>query len=305
MSPRTQPRQQAGSVRCPACESTHTTVGPKSHTQFQIVARCRSCGACWLADAPRLPATLSVDEVPENYVDTWVDNKRETVGTHEWKRQLEWLGSELQGVERPRLYDVGAGDGEFLALARDEFGFEVGGNDILEGAILTAKRRYAVDLDLGDLSTLTGTREVDAVTMWCVLAHTDHGDAMVGDVASLLKPGGVLFLQTPHRTLADRVLIGAKSVTGGRWSRLSDRRLAIHHRILHTRRSVTALLERHGFVDVQVQPQARYSLSSEAYLASLRTPQWALPPAAKAMDLAVRGPLAPRIVLDVRARKRS
>ena len=52
-----------------------------------------------------------------------------------------------------------------------------------------------------------------------------------------------------------------------------------------------------------MEPRARYSLSSEAYLASLRTPEWALRPATKAMDLAVRSPLAPRIVLDVRARK--
>jgi hypothetical protein len=144
---------------------------------------------------------------------------------------------------------------------------------------------------------------VDAVTMWCVLAHTNDGPGMVAGAADLLKPGGILFVQTPHRTFADRLFIGAKSATQGRVSRLSDRRLAVHHRILHTRRSITALLERHGFVDIEVQPQARYSLSSEAYLASMRTPSWALGPASKVMDLAVQSPLAPRIVLDVRARK--
>ena len=290
-------------TRCPACASTNTSRGPASRRNEQVVVRCRSCGACWLVNMATPPATFTLDDLPEDYVDTWVDNKRESVGTGEWRRQLRWIAGELHDVEHPRVYDVGAGDGEFLALARDEFGFEVGGNDILEGAILVAKRRYGVDLDLGDLNTLGDRPKVDAVTMWCVLAHTTDGEGMVAGVANLLEPGGILFLQTPHRTFADRLFIGAKSATSGRVSRLSDRRLAVHHRILHTRRSITALLERHGFVDIEVEPQARYSLSSEAYLASLRTPGKALRPAAKVMDLAVRSPLAPRIVLDVRARK--
>lgn len=263
---------------------------------------CRSCGAAWLTNPPADQTSYSVDEVAEDYVDVWVDNKRETVGTGEWRKQLDWLREVLGGTDA-EVYDIGAGDGEFLALARDEYGFRVGGNDILEGAVLTAKKRYAVDLDLGDLSTLEDRAKVDAVTMWCVLAHTSDADGMVSGVASILKPGGRLFIQTPHRTAADRAFIGAKNVSGGRWSRLSDRRLAVHHRMLHTSRSVTALLQRHGFTDIEVTPKARYSLSSEAYLASLKTPRWALGPASKAMDLAITGPLAPRIVLDVRARK--
>ena len=290
---------------CPACESRDVRPGPPSRRNEHVVVRCRSCGACWLVNAPAPPPTFTLEDLPEDYVDTWVDNKRESVGTGEWERQLRWLQEQLRDVERPRVYDIGAGDGEFLALARDRFGFDVGGNDILEGAILVAKRRYGIDLDLGDLGALRDVPRVDAVTMWCVLAHTADGPSMVAGAADLLKPGGILFLQTPHRTIADVAFIGAKAATRGRVTRLSDRRLAGHHRILHTRRSITALLERHGFVDVEVTPQARYSLSSEAYLASLRTPRWALGPASKAMDLAVTGPLAPRIVLDVRARKRS
>jgi SAM-dependent methyltransferase len=288
---------------CPACASAHISVGPRSRERFQVVVQCRDCGAAWLRDVPQQPATFSLDDVPEDYVDTWVDNKRESVGTHEWRRQLQRLRSEVHGVDAPRLYDVGAGDGEFLALARDEFGFTVGGNDVLEGAVLQAKKRYDVDLDLGDLGTLNLADAFDIVTMWCVLAHTSDGPGMVRDVERVLKPGGVLFLQTPHRTFADRVFIGAKRLSGGRLSRLSDRRLSLHHRFLHTPRSITALLERSGFVDVEVRPAARYSLSSEAYLRSLRVPEWALASGAKAMDAVVSGPLAPRIVLDVWARK--
>ncbi len=288
---------------CPACASTDVSRGPESRRSGHVVVTCAACGAAWLVNAPMPPATFTLEDLPEDYVDTWVDNKRESVGTGEWHKQLAWLKGALAKVDSPRVYDLGAGDGEFLALARDDYGFDVGGNDILEGAIIVAKRRYGIDLDLGDLNALEDPEPVDAVTMWCVLAHTADGPGMVSGAARILKPGGLLFLQTPHRTFADRMLIGAKTATRGRVARLSDRRLAGHHRILHTPRSITALLERHGFTDVEVSPQARYSLTSEAYLASLRPPAWALGPAAKAMDKVVHSPLAPRIILDVKARK--
>lgn len=294
-------------TRCPACDSRPVRRGPESRTKDwgngHVVVTCDDCGAAWLVNAPMPPATFTLEDLPEDYVDTWVDNKRESVGTVEWRKQLDWLKDQLKDVEKPRVYDLGAGDGEFLALARDEYGFEVGGNDILEGAILVAKKRYGIDLDLGDLNALEDPKPVDAVTMWCVLAHTADGPGMVSGAARILKPGGLLFLQTPHRTFADRLLIAAKRATGGRMSKLSNRRLAGHHRILHTPESITRLLARHGFTDIVVTPQARYSLTSEAYVASLNPPTWALEPASKAMDKIVHGPLAPRIILDVKARK--
>jgi hypothetical protein len=105
--------------------------------------------------------------------------------------------------------------------------------------------------------------------------------------------------------MADRVGQVLKSASHGRWSTVTDRRLAGmgHHRILHTRASITAQLERLGFVDVDVQPRLRYSLTSRAYLASLDPPRWTLGPASWVLDKAVSSRLAPRIVIDVRARK--
>jgi hypothetical protein len=84
-----------------------------------------------------------------------------------------------------------------------------------------------------------------------------------------------------------------------------DRRLAGqgHHRILHTSASIKAQLERLGFVDVEVEPRLRYSLTSRAYLASLNPPRWLLGPAAWLLDKAISSRLAPKIVIDVRARK--
>jgi 2-polyprenyl-3-methyl-5-hydroxy-6-metoxy-1,4-benzoquinol methylase len=273
-----------------------------------VVAWCHDCGAQFLVgDVDQdVAEVIRTDEVSVEYVETWVDHKREGVGPQAWHDVLTTLVGEVDtGSRRPRLYDVGAGGGEFLAVARDQYGFEVSGNDIMEGAIAVARERSGIELDLGDLAQLDHVDEYDAVTMWCVLAHVPNGEQLLREVHRLLAPGGVLYLQTPHNTVPDRSLLAARTLTRGRATRLSDRRLAGngHHRILHTRRSMTRLLERVGFSDVRVVPQPRYSMSSVAYLRSLRAPEPVLRPASWLMDRAVTSPLAPRIVLDVWARK--
>lgn len=62
-------------------------------------------------------------------------------------------------------------------------------------------------------------------------------------------------------------------------------------------------MQRHGFTDIQVTPQARYSLNSELYLTSLGWPRPLLKPTGRVADRLIASRLAPRIVLDVYARK--
>ena len=291
-------------MRCPACDATTVHVGPPSRRTTSVVARCSTCRAQFLVEETVAPSeVVGTEEVSVEYVSDWVDAKREGVGPAVWREKLAWLSEEVADVEKPRLYDVGAGGGEFLAVARDEYGFTVAGNDILEGAIAVARELSGVDLDLGDLSEHHHDDEFDVVTMWCVLAHVRDGEAMLREVHQMLAPGGLLFLQTPHNTVADRMFYAARVASAGRVTRLSDRRLAGHHRILHTRRSITTLLERVGFVDVKVEAQTRYPMSSRAYLASLRAPSWSVGPGAWVMDRAVESNVVPRITLDVQARK--
>lgn len=295
-------------IRCPACADTRVVEGPPSRVTGRVVSRCRTCHAQILTH-PQITEVekRSSDELSAEEYEAWVDVKREGVGADAWREATAWI-TEAIGNDpdrRPRLYDVGAGDGSYLRLARDEFGFEVTGNEIIEGAVILARQQHGIDLELGDLADLGHRDEFDAVTLWCVLAHVPQGDDLMRNVYTMLRPGGVVFLQTPHRTTVDAVGNRLKSISRGRWSTVPDRRLAGlgHHRILHTAASITAQLERLGFVDVEVQPKLRYSLTSRAYLMSLNPPNWLLKPAAWLLDKAISSRVAPRIVIDVRARK--
>lgn len=294
---------------CPACAGTNVHTAVASRATGRRISACRDCGAHFWhdhQDAERLEAIeLQIEWSSDDYSD-WVDIKREQVGPEAWREALGWIRDALPPAARddtPVLYDVGAGDGEFLSVARDDFGFAVTGNEIVAGAVELAKERHDVALDLGDLSSLGHVETVDAVTLWCVLAHVTDTDQLLRDTHTMLRPGGVLFLQTPHWTRADAAAQAVARATGGRVAKVPDRRIAQHHWILHTRESITRQLTRLGFTDVVAEPRLRYTLTAEAYIASMNPPAWSIRPAARMLDRLIASPIAPRIVLDVRARK--
>ena len=296
---------------CPACGRPAVALGPVSKLTGRRIGRCRSCRAHFWANAAAVARQQPVSEelgagsTADRYGE-WVGIKREQAGPEVWAETAAWLRRSVRvhGERRPVLYDVGAGDGQFLALARDRFGFDVTGNDVVPGAVALAQERYGVDLELGDLGGFGHRTDVDAVTLWCVLAHVDDGDALLRQVHDMLRPGGLLALQTPHWTGVDAGAHVVQRVTRGRVTRLNDRRVGPQHHILHTAASITAQLHRLGFTEVEVLPRGRYTLTAEAYLISMSVPRLLIRPAAWLFDHVAHSRLAPKIVLDVRARRR-
>lgn len=239
------------------------------------------------------------DQLGTDHCATFVSRKRDSAGPIAWEQALDRIEEHLAGTGR--LFDVGAGDGGFLDTAR-QHGFTVGGSELQESAGLLAKERHGIELELGNLDRLGHHEDQDAVTMWCVLAHTPDADTLLRSAHGMLRPGGVLFLQTPRWTSADTAALTALTATRGRVSRVVDRRQSVHW-ILHSARSISAQLKRLGFEVLSVEPKARYSLSSAVYLESLRVPRRLVPVAGRAMDELIARGASFRIVLDVYARK--
>ncbi|RNL66085.1 class I SAM-dependent methyltransferase [Nocardioides marmoriginsengisoli] len=298
------PTTDSPSIRsCPACLSDDVVLYPPSRKTGRRVLGCRVCGLRAWAER----STYSHDmEDPAGALtfdyEGYVQAKREGAMEDAWDDALAMLAELLAGRPDLNLFDVGAGDGKFLDLARKN-GFGVGGNELHAGAVELAKSRYDVDLLLGELPELALENAYDALTMWCVLAHVEDVDSLVDDCFKLLKPGGLMYLQTPRWTVVDRMALAALKGSSGRFTRIVDRRVAEHHWQLHTTRSMVALLERHGFRDVKAIPKARYSLKSSMYLNSLGMPAGIARPTGFAMDTAIKHGPVPRIVLDVFARK--
>lgn len=291
------------SVRaCPACGSQQLQNYRPSRRSGRRNFKCRSCGLVGWSDRADLvlPDTVGLDDISIEDRAAWVASKRDTGAVIAQEEVLDRLEARLKGATGRHLYDIGTGDAQFLTVAHKR-GYEVRGNDLIEANVHLAAEN-GVQVDLGDLSALSVPPH-DAVTMWCVLAHVEHPEALLKGSFDLLKPGGTLFLQTPRRTRIDTAAMALTTATRGRVSRWIDRRIAPHHWHLHTTESITAALTAVGFVDVEVIPVVRYSLKSGAYLQSMGVPPRPAKAIGGTVDKMIDRGWVPRIVLEAYASK--
>ena len=288
-------------LRCPACLSEQVRIGPQSRTTGSMVATCLRCDTHWLGNS------ASAEEIAQSYdfdheaYGAYVDAQRHDTLDLAHEEALRRIGEMIQSGGKA-LFDIGAGVGDFLSLARDR-GFEPHGNELAPGAITLAKERAGIDLHFGDLSGIEGENLYDAVTMWCVLAHVGQPDELLTHILRVLKPGGVLFLQTPRWSAMDTMALGMSRFSGGRQARVLDRRVNNAHIVLHSKQGLTAQVERAGFDIVDVQALARYSMKTESYLSSLGVPEGLGRIATKGLDQAVDRNIFFRNIFDLYARK--
>jgi SAM-dependent methyltransferase len=155
-----------------------------------------------------------------------------------YPRRLDAIEARLQGVGR--LLDVGSSTGHFLQCAQGR-GWECHGVELAEYAA-----RYAQDV-LGlasvrcvDLLTCTVDDfggPVDAVTLWDVIEHVTDPEALMAKVLGLLRPGGMVFLHTPHADCFEATVLGPDTI-----SFAGD-----FHPVCYTKGSLVRLLRRSGF----------------------------------------------------------
>ncbi|MEL6583939.1 MAG: bifunctional 2-polyprenyl-6-hydroxyphenol methylase/3-demethylubiquinol 3-O-methyltransferase UbiG [Pseudomonadota bacterium] len=143
--------------------------------------------------------------------DWWSGNVR-------WLRTLQSLvparlacfDREIDDWHRKSVLDLGCGGG-FMAEAMAKRGAQVTGLDPAADAIAAAER-HAAETGL-NISYLTGTAEAlpfddasfDIVVCVDVFEHLEDLDAVLAEIARVLKPGGQLAFDTINATLIARV----------------------------------------------------------------------------------------------------
>jgi SAM-dependent methyltransferase len=192
------------------------------------VVRCSCCGTLYTA---RLPAstTEAIDYAgyydPSNLTTPpFVERRLDQVaGMFERYRQLgRWL-------------DVGCGRGELLRVLTRR-GWHAVGTE-LASAAAEALRRAGLEVHLGRLDEIgLDDQSFDVVSMVEVLEHVEDPGTLLRDARRLLRPGGAIYLTTPHgRGLSARAL-------GTRWSVV----VPPEHLQLYSVRGLERLLERSG-----------------------------------------------------------
>ncbi|MEE2060767.1 bifunctional 2-polyprenyl-6-hydroxyphenol methylase/3-demethylubiquinol 3-O-methyltransferase UbiG [Rhodococcus artemisiae] len=140
---------------------------------------------------------------------------RDVLGDH--------VGGDYAGM---RALDIGSGGG-FLAEEFAKIGFRVVGVDPSAISLDTARTHAAageldIDYRLGVGEQLP-VRDAEFGVVYCcdVLEHVSDPDAVMGEVARALEPGGLFLFDTINRTWTSR-LVAIKIMQEWRWTRLFD-----------------------------------------------------------------------------------
>ena len=139
-----------------------------------------------------------------------------------------------------RLLDVGAGNGSYLLHARSA-GWEVLGVEP-DASAVAAARRAGLDVRKGDIDSLTEeAQSLDIITLNHVIEHVHDPRAVLQKALTLLRPGGLLYIETPCMTSYGHGRFGRH------WRGLEPPR----HLVLFTWRSLERLLQEIGFGHVK------------------------------------------------------
>ena len=154
-----------------------------------------------------------------------------------------------------RLLDVGFGDGGFLENARAA-GWDVVGVDP-DPAVVANARQRGLNVYQGSLETLDGQDgRFDVITMSHVIEHVHDPRATLQQAYRLLKPGGMLWLETPNIASLGNARFGRH------WRGLEPPR----HLVIFNWKSLAAMLDMVGFE--AVRPHSQFHLYSSQAAAS-------------------------------------
>jgi ubiquinone/menaquinone biosynthesis C-methylase UbiE len=191
--------------RCNVCDSTMLdAVDPDCK-----ITRCRGCGYIFDNPRPTLEELIRFYSRPTQY-DSWLCQ----LGPRQrlWKRRLKALQSTKKVGS---LLDVGAGIGQFLAVARD-FYSEVHGTEVSSTATQIAKQKYDLDLLQGTIENLDMRGKVfDNVALFHVLEHVPDPRSVLKTCHSVLSAQGILVIAVPNEVSSLRASLRRMLVKAG------------------------------------------------------------------------------------------
>ncbi|MEK6281555.1 MAG: class I SAM-dependent methyltransferase [Acidobacteriota bacterium] len=216
---------------CPACASAeYLERGPKSG--FEIVI-CRDCKTLYTAHLPTA-------ESAEDY-NVYYQEENLTVPDFINRRLDEIIAGFASYRRDGRLLDVGFGAGTLLEAA-GRGGWQAFGVEVSQKAA-DHVRGLGFEVFCGTLAEAHyPSNYFDVVTASEVLEHVTDPEIVLQDIARVLRPGGLLWLTTPHGRGLSAYLLGLK------WSIVSPP----EHLQLFSRDGIKKMLAATGLRPVRV-----------------------------------------------------
>jgi 2-polyprenyl-3-methyl-5-hydroxy-6-metoxy-1,4-benzoquinol methylase len=230
---------------CPACltlgRATSLTPSLPDGGNTTLL-RCPSCGTeYWRLDNNEVD---DESEYWEEYkFDLYADGAVQKAYEERYERMLSMI--EGLGFHPNSFLDIGGGIGNFAAWLAER-GVTSYMTDIDGSAVAAARERGVQAVESKDLDSLVPVDGVDAVTLWDVVEHVADPAAFVSEALTRLRPGGVLFFETPDaRFPLRKAVLGVRAASGGR----VDKTAALYyweHKVYFTERGMAMMLGRIG-----------------------------------------------------------
>lgn len=225
-------------------------------------------------------ANVSPEEIArfDKLAARWWDPDGESRPLHDLNPVRAAYVAERVALQGAKVADVGCGGGLLSeALARD--GAQVTGIDLGEKVIEIAKlhlyeSHLTVDYRVQSSAELAAAEPAsfDAVCCMEMIEHVPDPEALVNDLAAMLKPGGRLFMSTLNRTPA---AFGAAILGAEYLMRLLPR--GTHHYAQFLKPSELARLLRHAGLELEdVSGLAYNPLTRKAWLSRLTAVNYVL-----------------------------
>jgi 2-polyprenyl-3-methyl-5-hydroxy-6-metoxy-1,4-benzoquinol methylase len=202
------------------------------------VYKCAACGVGILDPQP------GPDQLNNLYNQAYFENHYNEELQPDSNQMLRRLDQESHRLRffRPykktgRILDIGCGRGYFLLACR-QHNYEVEGIDVSPAAAAYVRSTLHIPVHIGTINNITlAGAAYDVVTMWHSLEHTPDPNEYIQRAGYWLKEDGILVVDVPNHEGYD-----ARKT----WSNWPQWDLPFH--FYHfTPRSLSALLEKHGF----------------------------------------------------------
>lgn len=166
------------------------------------------------------------------------------------ERNLHWLKTLMKYKLAPaNVVEIGCAHGSFVALLR-QVGYQASGVEMSPWVVEFGKQTFAIPIEVGpveDLEIPAGS--LDVIALMDVIEHLPDPVATMRHCLQLLKPDGMLLIQTPQfrEGMQYDDLLASKSM-------FLDQLKADEHLYLFSERSVTEFFHRLGIDHIHFEP---------------------------------------------------
>ncbi len=192
-----------------------------------------------------------------------------------FKHQVDVLKKHLR-VEDANVLDIGCGGGLFLSLLRQE-GANVTGIELSDSRAHYAASKYNLAIHKrpieSDFWQKGYAAHFDAVTLWDVIEHVNYPLQTLQCAAAVLKPGGLLLIDTPSRdSFYHQVGELTYRLSGGKFPTFLNAMYSAHlfgHKQIFSTSEMKELLEAVGLKVIELRKFHELSFPYEFYLKKL------------------------------------